>query len=189
MRLATMIVIATVTASPHLSSVSAQSPANQPVALEAQSATRALDAIPAVFAIARNLEGVEIDVSADSMARGFSDLADEAAAQDQLTAALGAYGFEGYGAWAATTRTIFATYGFILSEGQAAPIVERALQQVVNNPGVPQNQRDAIVSHMSRLKGAESSPDGAAPTEENLVVVIGLVPHIESTIEMMRAMQ
>ena len=102
MRIATTLVIATVAVSAVLLSALAQSPEDQPVALEAQSAARALDAIPAVFAIAQNLEGAEVDVSADGMASGFSDLADKTAVQDQLIAALGAYGFEGYGAWAAT---------------------------------------------------------------------------------------
>jgi hypothetical protein len=189
MRIVMTLVAPAVAILTNLLSASAQSPANQLVALEALSAARALDAIPAVFAVAQNLGGVEIDISANSMASGFSDLADETAAQDQLTAALGAYGFEGYGVWAATIRTIFATYGFIRSEGQAAPIVDRALQKVLNDPGVPQNQKDAIVRHMDDPKADMPKPDGAAPTDENLVVVIELVPHIESTIEMMGAMQ
>ena len=189
MRIATTIVIAAAVASAVLFSASAQSPASEPVALDVQSASRALDAIPAVFAIARNLDSAEIDVGPDSMASGFNALADETAAQEQLSAALGAYGFEGYGAWAATIRTIFATYGFIRAEGQTAPIVDRALQQVLNDSGVPQNQKDAIVSRMGPTKGVESSQDGPAPTEENLVVVIGLMPHIEATIEMIGAMQ
>ena len=189
MGIATTLVIAAVAASTALLSASAQSPSGQSVALEARSATRALDAIPAVFIVAQNLDGAEIDVSADSMASGFSDLADEAAAQDQLTAALGAYGFEGYPAWAATVRTIFATYGFIRSEGLAAPTIDRALQQVLNDPNVPQNQKDAVVDRMGNSPADVPKTDGTAPTIENLVVVIGLVPQIESTIEMMRAMR
>jgi hypothetical protein len=189
MRIVMTLVIGAVVATAVVVAASAQSPPKQGITLDVQSASRALDAIPAVFAVARNLEGVEIDVGPDSMASGFSDLADEPAAQDQLTAALGAYGFEGYSVWSATVRTIFATYGIIRSEGQAAPTVDRALQQVLNDPGVPQSQKDAIVSSMSRPEGSGPSSDEAAPSEEDLVVVIGLVPHIEATIEMMRAMQ
>lgn len=189
MRIAATLVIAAVVGSTVPLSASAQSPANQQVALDPQSAARALDAIPAVFVVAQNLDGAQIDISADGMASGFSDLADETAAQDQLTAALGAYGFEGHPAWAATVRTIFAGYGFIRSEGWAAPMIDHALQQVLNDPGIPQNQKDAIVDHMGSPLADFPRTDGTAPTEENLIVVIGLLPHIESTIEMMRAMR
>lgn len=188
MRIVTTFVIAAFVATTVATTVSAQSP-SQEVLLEGRSAARALDAIPAVFAVAQNLEGIEIDVSADGMASGFSDLAAEPSAQEQLTAALGAYGFEGYDAWAATIRTIFATYSFIRSEGQAAPTVARALKQVLDDAGVPQSQKDAIVIHIGRPRGKSTSPDGVTPIEENLVVVIGLMPQIESTTEMMRAMQ
>lgn len=189
MRIAMMLAIAAVATSTVVLSSSAQSPENQLLALEVQSAARALDAIPAVFAIAQNLEGVEIDVSAEGMASGFSDLADETAVEDQLTAALGAYGFEGYPAWAATVRTIFAAYAFIRSEGPAAPTIERALQQVLNDPSVPQSQKNAIVDRMDRPPADIPKTAGTAPTEGNLVVAVELVPHIESTIEMMRAMR
>lgn len=189
MRVVMTLIIGALAATAIVIATSAQSPPKQRITLDAQSASRALDAIPAVFAVARNLEEVEIDVGPDSMASGFSDLADEPAAQDQLTAALGAYGFEGYSVWSATVRRIFATYGIIRSEGQAAPTVDRALQQVLNDPAVPQSQKDAIVSSMSRPEGSGASADEAAPSEEDLMVVIGLMPHIEATIEMMRAMQ
>jgi hypothetical protein len=189
MRIATTFVIAAVVSSATLLSASAQSPATQQVTLDSQSASRALDAIPAVYVVAQNVDGAEVDVSAAGMASGFSDLADETAAQEQLTAALGAYGFEGYPAWAATVRTIFATYDFIRSEGLAASTIDRALQLVFNDPSVPQNQQGAIVDRMDDPPADIPETDGTAPTEENLVVVIELVPHIETTIEMMRAMR
>ena len=189
MRIATTLAIAAVLSCTTLLSASAQSLTTQQVTLDSQSASRALDAIPAVFVVAQNVDGAEIDLSADGMASGFSDLADETAALDQLTAALGAYGFEGYPDWAATVRTIFTVYGFIRSERWAAPMIDRALQQILSDPGIPQIQKDAIVDRMDGLPVDIPETVGAPPTEQNLMVVIELVPHIETTIETMRAMR
>jgi hypothetical protein len=172
-----------------VAAASAQSPEPRPVALETQSATRALDAVPAVFAVARNLEGIEINVSLDAMERGFSDLAGQPAAQEQLAAALGVYGYETYGEWAATIRTIFATYAFVKAEGAGAPTIEPALQQVLNDPRVTRAQKDAIVAWMDASGADAPGTEGVPPSEGNLVAVIALVPHIASTIEMMQAMQ
>ena len=185
----TPVVVAVLTALMLVATASAQAPAAQPVVLEPQSTARALDAVAAVFAVARNLEDAEIGVGIESVADGFADLADETAAQDQLTAALGAYGFEGYRPWADTIKTIFATYGYVQSAGPTDPLVEKALQQVMNDAGVPQSQKDAIYRHIAEMSGEPIASEVAAPTPENLAVVIGLAPHIASTIEMIRAMQ
>ena len=164
----------------------------QPVALDARSAGRALDAVPAVFAVAQNVEGVDIDVSVDSMVGGFGDLAGEAAAQEMLVGALGAYDFESYEDWATTIRAIFSIYAFIQADaanGDGAPAIASALQRVLDDPGMPQSQKDAIAAHMDGAKTAVASTPAVTPSEANLAVVIGLGPQIEATIAMMRAMQ
>jgi hypothetical protein len=174
-----------VTASP----IFAQAPILQQVELEARSASRALDAVPAVFAVARNLDGIEIDVSVDSMASGFADLAGQESAQSQLVGALGAYGFETYDDWAATVRTLFAVYEFLGSAGPSTALIEEAVSQVLKDPSVPQSQKDAIQERMSEPIVGNSQISETVPTRDNLAIVVALLPQIESTIEMMQAMQ
>lgn len=188
MRIATPVIVAAFAAMA-IVPASAQVAAPQSVALETRSASRALDAVPAVFAVARNLEGVEIEVGVDSVANGFSDLAGQPAAQEQLTAALGSYGFEGYEDWAATVRTVFSTYAFIRSRGPNDPSIEEATRRILDDPSIPRSQKDSIVESMSEPSAELPEIGAAPPTQENLAVVVALVPHIESTIEMMRAMQ
>jgi len=189
LRLATLIVAAAVLGFPVVGPAPAQNTAPLPVTLDAQSASRALDAVPAVFAVAQNLEGVDIDVDVESMANGFSGLAGQEAAQVQLTAALGSYGFEGYADWAETIRILFSTYAFVRSKGPNDEAINLAVQGVLDDPDVPQSQKDAIVGRMREPLADYPDVDAGAPSRENLAVVIALVPHIESTVEMMRAMQ
>ena len=161
----------------------------QPLVLESRSASRALDAIPAVFAIAKNLENVEIDVSVDGMASGFVDLANQEAAQEQLVAALGAYGFEGYSDWASTTQTIFTTYSYIQAKGAADPPVAEAVDKVMKDPGLPQRQKELIKIQVEGIDAKTSEIEESAPSQANLEVVIALMPQVAATIEMMQAMQ
>jgi hypothetical protein len=161
----------------------------QSLVLETRSASRALDAIPAVFAVAKNLENVEIDVGVEGMASGFSDLANHAAAQEQLVAALGAYGFESYGDWAATTQTIFATYTYIEVKGATAPPIAEAVDNVLNDPGLPERQKELIKIQVEGIEAKMSDVEVPSPSQTNLEVVIALMPQISTTIEMMQAMQ
>lgn len=189
MSIANRLVAAAIAAVVSTTPIFAQAPVLQQVELEAQSASRALDAVPAVFAVARNLDGIEIDVSVDSMANGFADLADQESAHGQLAAALGAYGFETYDDWAATVRTVFAVYAFLGSEGPSTALIDEAVNQVLKDPSVPQGQKDAIRERMSEPIVGKSQFSETVPTRDNLATVVALVPQIESTIQMMKAMQ
>lgn len=189
MRIAMQVVVAGLATCAIVVPSSAQVEAPELVALEMRSASRALDAVPAVFAVAQNLENIKVDVSVDSMMSGFRDLAGQGDVQDLLAAALGPYDFEGYDEWAGTIRTVFAVYSFVRSNGPSAPSVGRAMQQVLNDPSIPQSQKDAIVRLMNEPMAQPLEADGLSPTQENLTVVIALVPHIEATVEMMRVMQ
>jgi len=189
LRIVTPVVVAAIVAFSAVGPAPAQNAIPEPVALDARSAARALDAVPAVFAVAQNVEGVDIDVDVESMANGFSGLADQEAVHEQLTAALGSYGFEGYADWAATIRKIFSTYAYVRSKGANDEEIKRAVQRALDDPGLPQSQKDAIVSRMSQPLAEYPDVDAAPPSQEDLAAVIALVPHIETTIEMMRAMQ
>lgn len=189
MGIAKKLVAAAIAAVVTTTPVIAQAPIIQQVELEAQSASRALDAIPAVFAVARNLDGIAIDVGVDSMANGFADLAGQEAAQGQLTGALGAYGFEAYEDWAATVRTVFAIYAFIRSEGAGSPSIGAAVNRVLEDPSIPQGQKDAVADRISEPTIDAPQTGEAIPSPGNLAIVVALVPQIESTIQMMQAMQ
>jgi len=167
----------------------AQAPSADAVALDRLPAGRALDAVPAVLAVAQNVEGVEIEVSPDSISGAFMDLADLDVASDQLTGALGAYGFDGYRDWAAMIRTIFATYRFLRSQGPDAPAVKRALAKVLNDPDIPDNQKEAIAMRLAEVEADPTGSDAGVPSQDNLSVVISLLPHIGSTIQTVRALQ
>lgn len=167
----------------------AQAPSADGVVLDRQSAGRALDAVPAVLAVARNVEGVEIDVSIESVAQGIDGLAGQPAASDQLAGALGAYGFDGYGDWAATIETIFTTYRFIRSQGLDTPSVKEGLEEVLSDPSIPENQKERIAASVATLEAESAGSDAGVPSQDNLEVVISLLPHIESTIETVKALK
>lgn len=189
MRVVTPVVIVILVVLAVIEMASAQAPVDGAVALERQSAARALDAVPAVFAIARNLEGIKIDVGPDSIASGFSDLAGQEGAHDQLKGALGAYGFEGYSDWAATIRTIFLAYAYVRARGPDDAAVRQVLQQILADSDVPQSRKDAISSAMAAIEPDATGSVIDVPNQENLSIVVALAPHIESTIDMVRAMQ
>lgn len=166
-----------------------QAAGGEPVVLESRTASRALDAVPAVFAVAQNLEGVDLDLSIDGLANGYSELASLTAAQEQLTTALSVYDFENYGVWAATIKTVFSTNAYIRAKGLTASEVNLALQEVLHDVGIPQTQKDTIAAEMKSVASGSAGADVVAPLFDNLVVVIGLLPQVESTITMMQAMQ
>ncbi len=167
----------------------AQAPSADAVALDRLSAGRALDAVPAVLAVAQNVEGFKIEVSPKSISGAFINLADQDVASDQLTGALGAYGFEGYRDWAATIRTIFATYRFLRSQAPDAPAVTQALAKVLDDPDIPDNQKESIAVRLAAVEADPTGSGAGVPSQDNLSVVISLLPHIESTIQTVRALQ
>jgi len=175
-----------------LTSVSAQMPDIQPVALTNDTASSALDAMPAIFAVAQNYDGQGVGGDMGSLVAGFSGLGSYADAQAQLGTAVGAYGFDSYTDWLATIQTIMSTYAYIQSAGalqQMGPAMDAAMQQVLNNPSIPQAQKDAIIAQMGAANTAQAQAQANAPSEENQAVVIALMPLVEGTIQTMQTMQ
>jgi hypothetical protein len=171
---------------------SAQMPEFQPVALSDISAASALDAMPAIFAVARNYEGKGVSGDMDGLVSGFAGLRDFANAQEQLGFAVSAYGFDSYPDWVATIQTVLATYAYIKSaeaREEMAPAMDEAMQKVLDNPSIPQAQKDAIIAQLGGVKAANAEKQASAPSEENQAVVIGMLPLVETTIQTMQAMQ
>jgi hypothetical protein len=170
----------------------AQMPDFQPVELTDTSAANALDAMPAIFAVARNYDGQGVGGDMDGLVTGFAGLRNFADAQEQLGVAVGAYGFDSYPDWVATTQTILATYAYIKTAGareQMAPAMDAAMQKVLDNPNIPQAQKDAIIAQLDGANAANAARQANAPSEENQTIVIALLPLVESTIRTMQAMQ
>jgi hypothetical protein len=175
-----------------LTTVSAQMPEFQPVALTDISATNALDAMPAIFGVAQNYESQSVGGEMGALVTGFAGLGSYAEAQAQLGAAVGAYGFDSYSDWLATLQTILSTYAYIQTAGareQMAPAMNSAMQQVLDNPNIPQAQKDAIIAQLGAASVAQAQGQASAPSEENQAVVIALLPLVKGTIQTMQAMQ
>jgi len=171
---------------------SAQMPEFQPVALSDIAATNALDAMPAIFAVAQNYEGQSVGGDMDGLVTGFAGLRNFADAQEQLGVAVGAYGFDSYPDWVATIQTILATYAYVQTAGareQMAPAMDAAMQKVLDNPNIPQAQKDAIIAQLGGVNSSIGESQASAPSEENQAIVISLLPQIEATIRTMEAMQ
>lgn len=164
----------------------AETAASQPLALEARSAARALDAIPAIFAISQNFEGVDFDV--DGLVDSLIALEDYGPAQEQLSAAAGVYDFSGYSEWLATIRTMFATYAYARSD-VAKPATDAVVEQIVEDPAVSKAQKDALLAALETPAADVGVAPAVEPSEQNLRVVIGLSPQIETAIETMQAMR
>ncbi len=175
-----------------ITTVSAQMPDFQPVALSDITAASALDAMPAIFAVAQNYEGQGLSGDMDGLVTGFAGLETYAEAQEQLGVAIGAYGFESYADWVATIQTVLATYAYIQTAGareQMAPAMDAAMQRVLSDPNIPQAQKDAIIAQLGGVKAGIAENQARAPSQENQAIVIGLLPLVEATIQTMQAMQ
>lgn len=169
-----------------LAPVRGEMAAFEPVALETRSAARALDAIPAIFAISQNYEGVDFDV--DGLVESLVALENYGPAQEQLSAAVSVYDFSGYSDWLATIRTIFTTYAYARSDAAKAA-VETAAGQIADDPSVTQAQKDAILAELENPAAAPVGEAAVDPSQENLRVVVALSPQIASAIETMQAMR
>jgi len=107
-----------------VTTVSAQGPNFQPVALTTENAAAAVSAVPDVFAVAQNYQGVGDGLD------GLAGLSTYAAAQADLNAAVASNGFSSYGDWVAVIQTVVSTYGYIQSAGavqQMAPAMDAAI--------------------------------------------------------------
>jgi len=166
--------------------VSAQAPNFQPVALTAGSAEAAVNAVPDVLAVAQNYQG------AGGGLDGLAGLSTYAAAQADLNAAVAGNGFSSYGDWVAAIQTVVSTYGYIQSAGavqQMGPAMDAAIQQILNNPSIPQAQKEALIAQMGGASAAMAGAQANAPSAENQVIVMALMPQIEAMIQTMQAMQ
>lgn len=175
-----------------VTTVSAEMPDFEPVALSDITAASALDAMPAIFAVAQNYEGQSVSGDMENLVTGFAGFGTYADAQEQLGVAVGAYGFDSYPDWVATIQTVLATYAYIKSaeaREQMAPAMDEAMQKVLDNPSIPQAQKDAIIAQLGGVKAANAEKQASAPSEENQAVVMGLLPLVEATIQTMQAMQ
>lgn len=188
--IAALVVAMTAFATPN--TVSAQMADFQPVALTNTSATGALDAMAAVFAVANNYDGQGVGGDLDSLMSGFAGLTTYADAQAQLGNAVGAYGFSSYAEWVATIQTVFGTYAYIQSAGamaQMGPAVDAAMQQVLADPNIPEAQKQAIIAQLGAAGAAQSQAQANAPSPENQAIVTELLPLVEYTMQSMQAMQ
>lgn len=172
--------------------VSAQTPEFQPVELTEVTAAAALDAMPAIFAVARNVEDERVSGDVNGLMTGMAGLQKNTAAQEQLGFAVSGYGFASYPDWLATTQTVFSTYVYIQTadaRDQAAPALDAALQQVLNDPNIPQARKDAIVAQLSNIDAVAAEGQANIPSQANQAVVLALLPLIESTLQTMEGMQ
>jgi hypothetical protein len=156
------------------------------VALTETNASAALGAVPDFMAVAQNYEGLGGDLDA------LTGMATATAAQADLNATAAANGFSSYGEWVSVLQTIMTTYAYIESAGamqQMAPAMDSAMQQILNNPNIPQAQKDQIIAQMGAAGAAAAGAQANAPSAENQAVVTSLMPQIEAMIQTMQAMQ
>lgn len=159
------------------------------VALTGDLAGRALDALPAVYAVAQSYEDQFPDGASDDVLVGLSGLATYEAARLELDGAVAPHGFSGYMDWVATIQTVLHAYAYVQSRPameQMAPQMDAAMQQILNNPNIPQAQKDAIMAQIGAMGGARAAMEANAPTPENQAVVRELGPRIEEAVNAIR---
>lgn len=158
----------------------------QPVALTETNASAALGAVPDFIAVAQNYQGLSGDL--DSLA----GLSTSAVAQADLNGAAAANGFASYGDWVAVMQTIMSTYAYIQSAGaiqQMAPAMDAAIQQILNNPSIPQAQKDQIIAQMGAANAAAAGAQANTPSAENQAIVNALTPQIQAVMQQMQSLQ
>lgn len=69
------------------------------------------------------------------------------------------------------------------------PAMDAAIQQILNNPSIPQAQKDALIAQMGGASAAMAGAQANAPSAENQAIVTALMPQIEAMIQTMQAMQ
>ncbi|NND50063.1 MAG: hypothetical protein HKN60_07405 [Rhizobiales bacterium] len=167
----------------------AQSPNFQPVELTQQGAAGAIEAMPAIYQVAQSYEGSVGRGSGDDPIDGFAALATYAAARAELDASVAQYGFSSYQDWVAIIQTVMHTYAYSQSAGamqQAAPALDMAMQQMMNNPNIPQAQKDALMAQFGG-GGPMAMMQANAPSPGNLAVVGALGPQIQQMINFMQS--
>ena len=80
-------------------------------------------------------------------------------------------------------------YAYTQSAGamqQAAPALDMAMQQMMNNPNIPQAQKDMLMAQMGG-GGPMAAMQANAPSPGNQAVVTALGPQIQQMIQFLQS--
>lgn len=164
-------------------------PGYRPVELDYDTANSALDALSSVHEVAQRYEA-RVPPGGDGPLSGVTNMALYQLARAELDAAVGAHGFSSYEDWTAHIGSLFHAYAFVQSAGAmaaAAPALQRALQQMKDDPNVPEATKRALAAQAGALSSAGGPAGAGAPSPNNQQVAQRLSDRIMEATQAMRS--
>jgi len=159
------------------------------VALTEDSASRALDALPDVYAVARSYKDRVPRESSDSPLSGVANFGLYRMAKADLDGAAGSHGFSDYTEWLQHITSLFQAHAFAQSAGAmaaAAPAMRAAMEKLQKDPNIPEAQKQAMLAQLSQMAGVNSATSEGGPSEQNQEIARRLAERIDAVTKAMR---
>lgn len=95
----------------------------------------------------------------------------------ELNGTVTPYGFTDFQQWLQVTMTVAKAYAFAESGGEADSAMSQAIDEIKNNPNIPEAQKEML---LKQVQGSMAAVAGVRPSQENIDAVAPYVAELKT---------